>query len=131
MPAGRPTVYDDDLIAKAMEYVDSEGECAGDVVPTIAGMAVHLGISRETIRLWAADENRPEFFGIVERLLSTQEKKVINGSMTNVYNATISKLLLSKHGYSDKQETTLQGPAGGPVEVSYVGIATDGRRQKD
>lgn len=117
--AGRPSDYTPELIAKAVKYVDTEGTVSDDVLPTIAGLAVYLGISRETIRLWAADKNKPEFFGIVEQLMAKQEKKLINGSIMNDYNATISKLLLSKHGYSDKQETTLQGPEGGPIAVAW------------
>jgi hypothetical protein len=35
------------------------------------------------------------------------------------YNASISKLMLTKHGYSDKVESEISGPGGGPL-VSEV-----------
>ena len=129
MPAGRPTKYGKEILAKAQAYLDNDG--FESPVPTIAGLSLYIGVSRDTCHTWAGEEDKGQFSDIVEQILARQEQKLVDGSLLNVYNSTISKLLLSKHGYSEKSETTLQGPAGGPVEVSYVGIATDGRRQKD
>jgi hypothetical protein len=43
-----------------------------------------------------------------------------NGGILNEYNASITKLLLTKHGYSEKTETAITGPDGGPLQVAEV-----------
>jgi hypothetical protein len=47
--------------------------------------------------------------------MAKQERELLNGSLKGDYNATISKLMLTKHGYSDKVESEISGPGGGPM----------------
>jgi hypothetical protein len=49
-------------------------------------------------------EEVAEFFAIVKDVEQNQELKLASGGLSNVFNANITKLLLSKHGYSDRQE---------------------------
>lgn len=125
-PGGRPSKYTDELIQNFERYLEEDG--CSDPVPSIAGLALHLGISRETCYAWAADEDKAEFAELMERLLAQQERALISGGLLNVFNANITKMMLTKHGYTDRQETTLTGANSGPIEVAYVGVSTDGRR---
>lgn len=78
-------------------------QIVGDVVPTIEGLAIYLGISRETVYAW--EKENPEFSDITENLRALQGNLLINGALGNKFNPTISKLLLSsKHGYVEKSE---------------------------
>lgn len=96
MPGGRPTVATEENLAKAWEYL-KEG---WTVVPTVEGMALALGISKES--LYARDE----FSDVMSRLKVMQGDLLITGALDNKFNSTISKLLLSsKHGYVEKSET--------------------------
>ena len=45
-----------------------------------------------------------------------QEMNIVKNSITGDYNSTISKVMLTKHGYSDKQQTELTGANGGPID---------------
>lgn len=117
MPAGRPTKYTDEILQSAREYLDGGYAAQGDAVPQIAGLACHLQISRETVRDWASHEDKAEFSGIVDELMAAQERGLVNGGLRGDYNATMAKLALSKHGYTDKVENTLQGPSGGPIDL--------------
>lgn len=103
MPGGRPTKYCDEIIDKTVDYLQNY-ESQGDVIPQIAGLAVYLGISRDTIYEWSKDDTKPEFSDIISQICAMQEKVTLNGSIMGEFNPTISKLLLSKHGYSDKAE---------------------------
>ena len=47
------------------------------------------------------------FSNIFEKLMSEQEKVLVNKGLTGDYNSTIAKLILTKHGYSDKQDIDL------------------------
>lgn len=99
---GCPSKLTDDLIAKAKEYLYGGYESLGDVVPSIAGLACYLEISRKSAYNYS--EQSEEFLHIVEGILSLQENKLINGGLKGDFNASIAKLMLAKHGYSEKQE---------------------------
>jgi hypothetical protein len=114
---GRPNKWED-CIDPAWDYVNGGFQQEGDVVPTIAGLSVCLHVARETIHAWARENE--EFSHIVKALMGRQEKMLANGGILGEYNASITKLLLSKHGYSDKVETAHTGPDGGPVQIQEV-----------
>lgn len=103
MPGGRPTKYSDELLEAAIEYAHNY-ESHGDAVPQLAGLAVALGISRDTIYDWLKDDTKKEFSYIVAQICAMQEKVLVNGGVVGDFNASITKLLLAKHGYSDKAE---------------------------
>ena len=109
MPAGRPTKYTDELLEKAQHYLEHyNSEVYSDVFPSIAGLSLALNVGRSTLHEWAKDDAKPEFLDIYEELLARQEKTLLNGSILGDLNAQISKLMLTKHGYSDKIDNTNQ-----------------------
>jgi hypothetical protein len=107
MKVGRPTDYTEELLQKARDYVSVA--ISDEKLPSIAGLAKHLGLSRSTIYDWASQEDKKEFSYILEDVLSTQEEELINKGLTGKYNSTITKLILTKHGYSDKADVTSDG----------------------
>jgi len=106
MPAGRPTDYSKETIAKSLDYLERYKEF-GDVIPSIAGLSVVLGVARKTIYDWASQDEKKEFCNIVEKLLAHQEKQLVDNGLVGTYNSSITKLMLTKHGYSDKTETDI------------------------
>jgi hypothetical protein len=125
MPAGRPPKYGDEMLSKANQYLTDY-----DVIPSIAGLAVYLGTCRETIYDWS--RKFPEFSDIVTLLLSKQEQVLIQKGLTGDFNPSITKVILTKHGYSEKQDLTLAGPNGGPVEFSKIErVIVDAKDVKD
>jgi hypothetical protein len=117
MAGGRPSKYSDELCRKARLYVNGGYAEAGDVVPQIAGLACELGISRDTVYDWAADPEKQEFSDIVTQCLGAQERKLFNGSLSGELNPTISKLMLTKHGYSERIQQEVSGADGGPIKT--------------
>lgn len=77
-------------------------------LPSIAGLAVFLHVSRESIRTWAIGESdlEQQFSGIVDEILAEQENRLVSKGISGEYNPTIAKLLMTKHGYSDKTDIT-------------------------
>lgn len=98
--AGRPTEYNADIQAKAEAYAEGGYEACNDVVPSYAGLASYLRVSRQTLYNWG-DKN-PEFMDTLKDIESEQEKLALSGGLRGDYNPTITKLLLANHGYSDK-----------------------------
>ena len=74
---------------------------------TVEGLAVHLEVGRATIYPWA--DQRPEFRDILEALLAAQGSQLIWNGLKGEYNPTITKLLLTKHSYTDRQDITSGG----------------------
>lgn len=99
-PGGRPTKYNRAILDQTMDYLENY-ETFGDVVPQIAGLAQVIGTTRETIHAWLNDETKKEFSHMVSKVMSAQERTLVNGGLGNKYNSGITKLILSKHGYSD------------------------------
>ena len=105
MTAGRPTKYNKAILEKANKYV-LDGYVENEPVPTIAGLALHLNIARDTVYDWSSQDEKGDFSDIVEDLMSKQEMKLLAGGILGDFNASITKLALTKHNYSDKQEMT-------------------------
>jgi len=101
--AGRPTKYNEETCVKAYDYLNNFGS-NGDVIPTIEGLALTLDIRRETVYDWIKHPEKTEFSNIVDEVLAKQSQILVNKGLTSDFNASITKLMLTKHGYSDKQE---------------------------
>ena len=117
MTAGRPTKYTPELLEKAHKYVNGEFLLDG-VIPSIEGLALFLEIARETCHTWRHEEGKEEFSDILEKVLAKQAVMTINGALNNEFNASIAKLLLGKHGYSDRSTTDITS-GGKPIKNEW------------
>ncbi|HCT3692519.1 TPA: DNA-packaging protein [Proteus mirabilis] len=126
---GCPSKLTDELIAKAKEYLYGGYESFGDVVPSVAGLSCYLAIARSTTYEYAKQDSVQgrEFSDIVEGILSLQENKLINGGLKGDFNASIAKLMLAKHGYSEKQEVdhTSSDNSMSPTKIVLVAGGND------
>lgn len=104
----RPTKYTPELLDKARDYLDN-WETLGDVLPSHVGLAIHLSLGKSTLYDWGKEKNKAEFSDILENLLCLQERELLNKGLLGGFNATLTKLVLSKHGYSDKQAIEYSG----------------------
>lgn len=124
----RPTDYNAQIIQKAKDYLAScedeeEQEIAGESkkgtefyrtklrvhLPTIEGLALYIGVARDTIYEWEGQEGKEQFSDIIASLRQMQADRLISKGLSGDYNSTIAKVLLSKHGYHDKQEVEHSG----------------------
>lgn len=103
---GRPPLDYEKILALAKEYL---AECVDDLdkkvvkIPSIHGLAVKLGVNRDTCYTWAKDPERREFSDILSEIKERQGERLVNNGLAGTYNPTIAKLLLSsKHGYIEK-----------------------------
>jgi len=102
MKYGRPTKLTKEVIQQAWDYVDGF-ETHGHAVPSVVGLCKVINRARSTVYAWAEEENN-DFSDILRAINENQELVTFNRALTGDYNASIAKLLLGKHGYSDKQE---------------------------
>lgn len=104
MPAGQPTKYTKAMQAKADAYLNGDFRKAGDVVPSIVGLARFLGVTSPTLWNWKGVHK--EFFNTYRSINEEQHRLLVNGGLSSETNTAITKLMLSNHGYSDKVDTT-------------------------
>ena len=70
-------------------------------------MAVFLDVARSTLYLWAKEH--PEFSDILDALQSNQAELLIDNGLSGKFNAPITKMMLTKHGYKDEADITSGG----------------------
>lgn len=112
---GRPSELPK-VLEQAKLYLNGEWSVFGDVIPSVAGLACYCGKNRDSMYQYAKES--AEFSDIVSSLLTLQENKLLNGGLNGSMNATITKLLLTKHNYSDKQEIDHRTPDGIQMQVA-------------
>ena len=110
---GRPTKYKGtETLLQVSEYLEVYGNM-DEALPTIAGLSLFIGVNKDTLYQW--EKAHDEFKLAMDSLRARQEVKALTKGLRGDYNSTMAKLLLTKHGYSDKQE--ISGPEGKPVQV--------------
>jgi hypothetical protein len=97
---GRPKTLTGEVKQHAQDYIDNF-DSYGHAIPSVVGLCSVINRSRQTLYNWANTDD--DFLDILEAINERQELVTLNKSITGEYNATIAKLLLGKHGYSDKQ----------------------------
>lgn len=132
---GRPVEYRPELVQKVQEYIDNHQEdesytlvkTEGDKsttwenkikvkLPTIEGLATFLGVNKTTVYEW--ESTYIEFSNVLAELRQLQLRKLLAGGLSGDYNSTIAKLILTKHGYSERTELT--GKDGDKLEMGVV-----------
>jgi len=103
----RPTKCTPELVAKASEYLDV-WESLEHAFPSDIGLLDYLssnglGIVSSTLYEWKKDKDHP-LSEILATINAKQQLVAWNKGLKNEYNANLVKLLLGKHGFSEKRE---------------------------
>ena len=114
LPEGRPTKYTPELLAKANKYLSVYTR----LIPSHQDLALYLGIADATLYRWA--DEKPEFKEILSRVKQTQFAVAMDGGLSNDMNASIVKLLMGKHGLSDKMDNTSSDGSMSPTTVTRI-----------
>lgn len=109
MAGGRPTKFSQEMVEKAHHYIENfDSEEYGDKVPSVVGMAGALNVAKSTIYLWAQDEETG-FSDTLEYCEEKQHRVTLNNGLSGEFNASIAKLVMYNHGYSEKSEQKVEG----------------------
>lgn len=134
----RPTEYNSETLTSVAKYLEI---CTDEVeqlvsgesekftkyenrlkvkLPSIEGLALYLGIHKDTIYAW--EKLHPEFSDVIGDLRAKQAEALINNGLSGAYNSTIAKVLLTKHGYRDQQEIDQKTEHSGTVGFTGINI---------
>ena len=64
-------------------------------LPTIEGFALYLGVHRDTLYAWA--KKYPEYGDALERLMSIQYSRLVNGGLAGHYRTWLVVLMLKRN----------------------------------
>ena len=117
----RPTSLTDEVIEQTQNYINNY-EQYGDTIPSVVGLCGAINRAKSTIYRWA-EEGKGEFSDALKAIKESQERVTLNKAITGEFNATISKLVLANHGYSEKQEVTTR-EATDPSQMSDEELAS-------
>lgn len=127
---GRPSAYDEEkTIFMAEDYLENYKD-NNELIPSIAGLAMHLGVSRSTVNLWATQPDKSRFSDTLEQIKAKQELLLLNGGLGGVFNPAITKLALANHGYKEKQDINHESQNGSmtPGRIELV-VATNDNKE--
>ena len=99
---GQPTLYSELMNINAMVYLFEYKE-QGDVIPSVAGLAVWLSVARSTIYEWG--KVHPAFSDTLEAILAEQNRLALSGGISGAWSGPICKLVLSNHGMVERKQT--------------------------
>ena len=113
------------------DYLKSDGDKSSSweqkvkvKLPTIEGLAMHLGVHRDTIYEWA--KHHATFSDTLEEISAKQREMLVAGGLGGYYNPTIAKLVLaSNHGMSDRTDVTSGDKPIQSNAIAFVPMKTD------
>ena len=108
MPGGRPSKYTPELLEKARKYVAGDWYHYGAQFPSHTGLALYLGVRTTTLYAWEQEEGKEEISDMLREIMEIQHEMLVGHGVTGEFKPVITKLVLTKHGYSDKSELTGQ-----------------------
>ena len=101
---GRPTKYSQEIMVKSLDYMERFDTEYGDEIPSVGGLAVALGVCRDTLYDWSRQDEKSEFSYMLKRLNTLQRTVLLNNGLNGKFNSQITKLVLGKHGYHDRAQ---------------------------
>jgi hypothetical protein len=116
MAGGRPTTYNKEVIEKAYDYIEN----CPDIIHSVVGLCIHIGRAKGLVYEWIKQSDKTQLNDIVCMVNELQEKKLVNGSLTNELNASISKMMLSKHGHIEIKEIDNKSSDGSMSNVTKI-----------
>ena len=113
----RPTKYTPELLERANTYLLEYTR----LIPSHQDMCLYLDIAETTLYRWA-EENK-EFKDILAKVKLTQFTVAMDGGLGGDMNANLVKLLMGKHGLSEKSQvdqTSSDGSMAAPTVIQLV-----------
>ena len=101
----RPTTWTIEIENAAWDYINGGWEEEEHAFPSVVGLCAVLGRGKSTIYDWAS-HNDKGFSDILDKINECQEMVAWNKGLKGEYNANLVKLLLGKHGYSDRVDSS-------------------------
>jgi len=126
---GRPPDYGQEVLDDCEKYIMGGWKDYGQSVPSMVGLSLFIGCAKSTVYKWRGEEDKKEFSDYCEIVMDMQEACLISNGLNGVFAPTITKLILTKHGYTDKVDTNHTNDGGSfnnnPVNIDTSKLSVD------
>jgi len=119
MSGGRPSSWTEEIQQDAWDYANGGWEKAGDMIPSAVGLCIAINLPKSTLYDWSKQDDK-QFSDILGLINAKQQNVLINKGLSGDFNSNIAKLVLGKHGFHDKTDSTHSGADGGPMEFTEI-----------
>ncbi len=113
---GRPVTYNEQLLKKAIDYLSNYESKHEHPFPSVVGLCSVIKRARSTLYKWCEEGDKKAFKDVIDSINEIQEMVLLHKGIVGEFNSNITKLVLAKHGYHDKQETEMYGKDGGFIK---------------
>jgi len=131
---GRPTKYKESFVQEVDKYlekkhdeyiVQNDREKLKVKLPTIEDFAFnHLGVHHSTV--WDWGKKYPQFSKALDKIREEQRQRLLEKGLSNDYNSTIAKLILSSnHGMKERQDVTSGDEPLPENKIQFVDFSED------
>jgi len=104
MPPG--TSFTDEIEQAALAYIEIGYQELDHTIPSVVGMSLALNVNKSTLYKWS-DDGHGTFSDTLAKCNAKQHMMLLSKGLSGDYNAAITKLALSNHGYSEKTSTDI------------------------
>lgn len=122
---GRPSEYTQKIYDIALAYLDNFNTKHNHRIPSVVGLCKILKQGSSTLYNWANSEHHlyhEEFSYIMGMIKDYQHFELVDQGLGKKFDSSVARLILYKHGYSEKKETELSGKGGGPIESKTLQV---------
>ena len=99
-------LYDESVTPYLVQnYIQVGYKQADDQIPSLPGLAEFLGSTTEEVSEW----DDPAYLRQLCALQDKQQQIILNKGLTGSFNSTVVKLVLAKHGFSERTEVHQTG----------------------
>lgn len=119
---GRPTKFIPNIIFPKVEQYLASCSRESTELPTVEGLALKLGITKETIYQWS--KKYPQISDYLKKIADKQKNQLMNDGMYGgkEVNASMAIFLLKAiHGLKEPPTTLQQFNIGGKMELDFIG----------
>lgn len=116
---GRPLELTPFIKEVAKHYTENYKDY-DDLIPSIAGLSIVVGVNRATLKDWRNRGVDEEFTNIYDNLMAEQERTLLRGGLSKQFSGAITAMILTKHGYANKTDLTSSDGSMTPQAVTAI-----------
>lgn len=123
-PGGRPTKYNEAVLAHAQEYLDRYRKLSAKQ-PYLEELALEMDLDDETLKNWSKARNEdgslkyPEFFATIKRIMVLQKLRLLEKTQYQFPAGSIFQLK-ANHNMIEAEKRIIAGDKDEPLEITFT-----------
>jgi len=121
--AGRPFKFTPEEALERARWYLANYEQEGDLVPTVAGLAVYMDCSKKILYNYQQHPDYAELIPVMDALMTKQHKLLTSGGLGGRFHPVVTRIMLSKHGDIERREVDNLSSDGSMSPIAPISAA--------